>query len=60
MKEDKHGDSCTTNINMQNSIGNEERWSRDGFEELKEVILQVSEVIANPDRSDYRVAELFF
>lgn len=45
---------------MQDSIENEERWSRDGFEELKEVILQVSEVIANPDRSDYRVAELFF
>ncbi|CAC5424016.1 unnamed protein product [Mytilus coruscus] len=42
---------------MQDSIGNEERWARECFEELKEDGLEVNEVTTDPDSSAYRAAE---
>ncbi|CAC5419130.1 unnamed protein product [Mytilus coruscus] len=56
----EHAGPCTANINMQDSIGNEERWARECFEELKEDGLEVNEVTTDPDSSAYRAAESLF
>lgn len=56
----EHAGPCTANINMQDSIGNEERWARECFEELKEDGLEINEVTTDPDSSAYRAAECLY
>ncbi|CAC5361371.1 unnamed protein product [Mytilus coruscus] len=56
----EHAGPCTANINMQDSIGNEERCAREFIEELKEDGLEVNEVTTDLDSSAYRAAESLF
>ncbi|CAG2204424.1 unnamed protein product [Mytilus edulis] len=56
----EHAGPYTENINIQDSVENEERWARECFEVLKEDGLEINEVTTDPYSSAYRAAECLY
>lgn len=56
----EHAGFCSANLNMQDSIGDEQSRARECFEELRKDGLEVNEVTTDPDGSAYKAAECMF
>ena len=55
-----HSGHCSANIEIHDSIGNEERWAKNCFLDLKNDGLEVGELTTDPDSSAYRAAESLY
>lgn len=55
-----HPGNCSSNLNMEEDIGNEERWAKQSLISLKQDDLEVKEITTDPDSSAYRAAESLY
>ena len=52
--------SCTANIKMTDTIGNEKRWASECLKDLKNDGLEVRFITTDPDTAAYKAAESFY
>lgn len=52
--------TCTANIKMTDTIGNEKRWATECLKDLKEDELEVRFITTDPDTAAYKATESFY
>lgn len=55
-----HPGNCSSNLEMEQDIGNEEEWAKESLLSLEQDGLQVKEITTDPDSSAYRAAESLY